>query len=380
MQKPLTSAWKFRVKFFLTFMDGARVNKQMHEVDASPLRQFASDNRSNICPEAWATLREANFAGHAGSYGDDPWSRMASDQLRELFEVDCDVHFVFSGTAANSLALASLCQGFQSVICHELAHIYTDECGAPGFFTSGLTLSAKSGACGKVPAAVVAEQKNHRPDLRFPPPRALSLTHATEVGTLYTPSEIAELSHHAKSANMRVHMDGARFANAVASAGCSPAAVTWQAGVDVLCFGATKNGISAGEAVIFFDRRLGAEFGYRCKQAGQVASKMRLLTSQWVGLLRDGAWLRHASHANAMAKYLETRFGDVAGVRVVHPVQANAVFVEMPDALLASLRKAGWALPVLAGTGGVRFMCSWDTTESDVDHLLQDVRSILENA
>ena len=175
---------------------------------------------------------------------------------------------------------------------------------------------------------------------------------------------------------MRVHMDGARFANAVASSGCSPSAVTWRAGVDVLCFGATKNGISAGEAVIFFDHSLGADFGYRCKQAGHVASKMRLLTSQWVGLLRDGAWLRHASQANAMAKNLESRLGEIAGIRVVHPVQANAVFVKMPDSLLVGLRTAGWALPVLAGTGGVRFMCSWDTTESDVDRLLQDVRSI----
>ncbi len=215
-----------------------------------------------------------------------------------------------------------------------------------------------------------------RKDVHFPKPRALSISQTTEVGTAYAPRELTELVAHAKELGLRVHMDGARFANAVASLGCAPAEATWKAGVDVLCFGGTKNGMAMGEAVVFFDRAVSAEFEYRCKQAGQLASKMRFLAAQWAGVLETRAWLRHAAHANAMATRLERGLRHVPGVRVMFPVQANAVFVEMPPAALNQLRDRGWQFYTFIGVGGARFMCSWDTTEGDVDRLLDDVRAV----
>ena len=262
-------------------------------------RQFASDNRSNICPEAWAALAEANGAGHAGSYGDDDWTRRMTAAVRDVFETDCDVHLVFGGIAANCLALAALCQSHHAVICHELAHVATDEVNGPAFFTGGARLLPVPGTDGKLTPAAVAAVADARTDNRFPKPRVLSLTQATEVGTVYPPAEVAALSDVARGRGMAVHMDGARFANAVAHLGCRPADLTWRAGVDVLVFGGTKNGLSAGELVVFFDRAKSAEFAYRAKQAGQVASKMRLLSCQWAALLEGDTWLAHAAHSDA---------------------------------------------------------------------------------
>lgn len=344
-------------------------------------RQFTSDNRSGICPEAWAALARANV-GHAPSYGDDAWTDRAADLLRALFETDCDVYFAFNGTAANSLALASLCQSYHSVVCYEAAHVETDECGAPEFFSNGTKLLTCPGPQGKIEPAALERLVLRRTDVHFPKPKALSISQATEVGTTYTPRELTELCAHAKELGLRVHMDGARFTNAVASLGCTPAEATWKAGIDVLCFGGTKNGMAMGEAVVFFDRSISAEFEFRCKQAGQLASKMRFLSAQWVGMLEDGAggvdaaWRRHAGHANAMARRLEQGLRHVPGVRVMFPVQANAVFAEMPPASLAGLKDRGWQFYTFIGVGGARFMCSWDTTEQDVDALLADVRTV----
>jgi threonine aldolase len=341
---------------------------------APPPRQFTSDNRSGICPEAWAALATANDGNHLPSYGEDPWTHQAAELLRQHFDTDCDVYFVFNGTAANSLALASCCQSYHSVICHELAHIETDECGAPEFFSNGTKLLLASGKNGKLSPAAVESLVRKRNDIHYPKPRVLSLTQATELGTLYTPAEVAALCTTARSLNLRVHMDGARFANAVASLGCHPADLTWRAGVDVLCFGGTKNGMSGGEAVIFFDRSLSEEFAYRCKQAGQLASKMRFLSAQWVGMLQNDALFTHAGHANAMAQLLQQKLGCIPGIRVLYPVQANAVFVELPPHILSRLAERGWQLYTFIG-GGTRLMCSWNTTETDIDRLLQDVGS-----
>lgn len=342
----------------------------------TPVRHFASDNYAGICPEAWAAMAEANH-GHERGYGDDRWTAQAANLIRELFETDCEVFFAFNGTAANSLSLASLCQSYHSILCHELAHVETDECGAPEFFSNGTKVLTVPGANGKIEPASVERMVKKRTDVHFPKPRAVSLTQATELGTVYTPDEVKAIWAKAKSFDLAIHMDGARFANAVASLGCAPKEITWQAGVDVLCFGGTKNGMAVGEAVVFFNRELAREFDYRCKQAGQLASKMRFLSAPWVGMLQDGAWLRHAAHANAMAELLHSLIAHLPSVKILSPRQANGVFAELPLPAIEGLRAKGWIFYTFIGQSGCRFMCSWDTTESDVRAFAADVQDLL---
>ena len=350
--------------------------KPIPDAPQPPRRQFASDNYSGICPEAWDALQQAN-AGHFASYGDDAWTQRASDLLRDLFETDCEVFFVFNGTAANSLALASCCQSYHSILCHELAHVETDECGAPEFFSNGTKVLLLPGLEGRIAPDQIERVVHKRTDLHFPKPRAISITNATEVGTVYTPAHVRAIGEQAKALGLRLHMDGARFSNAVASLGCAPKEITWQAGVDVLCFGGTKNGMAVGEAVVFFNHDLAREFEWRCKQAGQLASKMRFLSAPWVGLLNDGAWLRRASHANAMASRLEAGISALPGTRLLFPRQANGVFIELPPEAIDTLHAKGWHFYTFIGAGGCRFMCSWDTAEEDVDALLADLRGVL---
>jgi threonine aldolase len=338
-------------------------------------RQFASDNQSGICPEAWDALARAN-SGHTPSYGDDPWTARAADLLRELFETDCDVYFAFNGTAANALALASLGQSYHAVICHEGSHVETAECGAPEFFSNGMKLLTVPGEMGKIDPGVMERRVKRDKDIHYPKPQALSITQATEVGTTYSPAELAELCERAKSLGLRIHMDGARFANAVAGLGCSPAEASWKAGVDVLTFGGTKNGMVMGEAVVFFDRALSAEFDYRCKQAGQLASKMRFLAAQWVGMIKTGAWLRRAGDANAMARRLEAGLRNVPGIRVQFPVMANAVFAQLSGDVEAKLKQRGWSFYSSRAVGSARLMCAWDTSTEDVDAFVKDVAEL----
>ena len=340
-------------------------------------RHFASDNNAGICPEVFAALAEAN-GSHAPGYGDDPWTRRAENLFRDVFETGCEVFFVFNGTASNCLALWSLCESFHGVVCHRHSHIETDECGAPGFFMHGVTLLPADTADGKLTPATVREASTTRHDFHAAQARALSLTQATELGTVYTPDEVRALSATARELKLSVHMDGARFANAVASLGVSPADLTWRAGVDVLSFGGTKNGAQAGEAVVFFDRTRADNFRRRCKQSGQLASKMRFLSAQWVGLLEGGAWLRHAVHANETAAYLERRLADLPGVRVAFPRQANAVFALLPKPAADAVAARGWRFYNDVGPGGAaRLMCSWDSTAADVDAFIADLRSAL---
>ena len=339
-------------------------------------RQFASDNYSGICPEAWAAMDVANV-GHAVSYGDDAWTQRATDLIREIFEKDCEVFFVFNGTSANSLAFAHLCQSYHSILCHELAHVETSECGAPEFFSNGGKILTLPGANGRIAPAEVEHGVNRRSDIHYPKPRVLSITQATEVGTVYTPAEIGALAEAARKGGLRFHMDGARFANAVASLNVAPAEITWRAGVDVLCFGGTKNGIAVGEAVVFFDRELARDFDFRCKQGGQLASKMRFLSAPWLGMLQDGAWLKHAGHANAMASRLVAGLQQIPDVKISYPTQANAVFARIPVAAEEKLRALGWHFYTGVITGEEsRLMCSWDTTAEDVDSFLADLRAV----
>ncbi|HEY5704131.1 MAG TPA: low specificity L-threonine aldolase [Terrimicrobiaceae bacterium] len=340
-------------------------------------RHFASDNYSGICPEVWQALEEANF-GHTPGYGEDPWTARARKMIQDLFERDCEVFFAFSGTAANGLVAASACQSFHSVLCHEFAHLETDECGAPGFFAHGLTLVTLPGENGKLIPAKLAEAAVRRTDVHASRPGAISFAQSTEVGTVYTPNEIAAFGAVARKFELSLHMDGARFANAVAALNVAPAALTWRAGVDVLSFGGTKNGMAYGDAVVFFNRELARNFEYRLKQSGQLASKMRFLSAQWIGILTEGAWLRHAAHANKMAELLEQGLRGIGRAEVLFPREANAVFVKLPPEVLDALRACGHRFYTDVGPGGAaRLMCSWDTREDDVDALVSDIGRLL---
>lgn len=337
-------------------------------------RQFASDNYAGICPEAWAAMAQAN-AGHSRAYGDDAWTQRATDMLRELFEIDCEVFFTFNGTAANSLTLASMCQSYHSIICHPLAHIETDECGGPEFFSNGTKVLIACGDNGKIDPASVEHIVKRRDDVHYPKPRVVSVTQATELGTVYSVKELDRLGETARRLNLKIHMDGARFANAVASLNVKPKEITWKVGVDVLCFGGTKNGLAVGEAVIFFKKEMAHEFDYRCKQAGQLCSKMRFMAAPWLGMLEEGAWLKRAASANAYAKLLASEIEKIPAIKLITQPQANAVFVELPRAVDEAMKKRGWTYYDFIGAGS-RFMCAWDTTEEDVLALVTDLREL----
>jgi threonine aldolase len=335
-------------------------------------QQFGSDNYAGICPEAWAAMDEAN-RGFAPAYGDDIWTERASNAFRELFETDCDVFFVFNGTAANSLALASLCQSYHSVICADASHVETDECGAPEFFSNGSKLLIAQSINGKIAPEAIHELATKRQDIHYPKPRVVTITQSTEMGTVYTIDELRAVSEASLRHGLSLHMDGARFANACAKLRATPAEMTWKNGVDVLCFGGTKNGLAVGEAVLFFDHKLAADFDYRCKQAGQLASKMRFLSAPWIGMLESGAWLRNAEHANRCADYFAQQIADIPNVRLASSTDANAVFILAPDAVLDHLRQRGWRFYTFIG-GAARFMFAWNSELSRIDELVRDLR------
>jgi threonine aldolase len=337
--------------------------------------EFSSDNVAPICPEAWAALQEAN-AHYAPSYGEDRWTARACDRIREIFETNCDVYFVFTGTAANALSLAQLCKSFQSVICHQHAHIQTDECGAPEFFTGGSKLLLVGGADGKIDIGQVEALLARQNELHSHKRGAISIAQATDFGTVYRRDEIAAVADLARRHQLFLHMDGARFANAIASLNCAPKAITWEAGVDVLCFGGTKDGAAVGELVIFFDKKISREFDYRAKQAGQLGSKMRFLAAPWLGLLTGDAWLRNAQHANRAARGLASRLRKEAGIESAFPVEANAVFVSMDERLASGLHARGWRFYKFIEPNVYRLMCSWATTERDISDFIDDVSSI----
>ena len=338
-----------------------------------PSYQFASDNTSGICPDAWAAISQAN-ANSVASYGDDPWTTRACELIRELFECPAEVFFIFNGTAANSLALASMCQSYHAILCHEMAHVETDECGAPEFFSNGTKLLLLPGERGKLTPEGIAHAVERRRDIHYPKPRVASITQATELSTVYSIAELTAIKEVCHRHALRLHMDGARFANAVAALGVAPKQITWQVGVDVLCFGGTKNGMGIGEAVVFFRKELADECAYRCKQAGQLASKMRYLTAAWVGLLENGAWLANAQRANCAAARLEAGLRTIPGIEVLGSRDANAVFAKLPGALAAAMRERGWRFYDFIGSGGCRFMCSWATTEHETEAFLADLR------
>jgi threonine aldolase len=338
--------------------------------------QFASDNTAAICPPAWAALAEANADAEV-SYGEDKWSRRVSDRVREIFETDCEVFLVFNGTAANSLALAQLCRSYHAVICHQYAHSQTDECGAPEFFAGGAKLLPIPGLNGKLELDKIKAALLRHGDVHSSKPRVISVTQSTELGTVYQRDEIEAITEFARERSLFVHMDGARFANAVAALDCAPKTITWQAGVDVLCLGGTKNGTAAGELVVFFKKELAEEFDYRVKQAGQLASKTRFLAAPWLGLLTDNVWIDNARHANRCAKILAQRLATLPGLEPVFPCEASAVFLRMPGELVRQLQERGWRFYKFIEPDVYRLMCSWAITEADIDDFVNEVKSIL---
>lgn len=334
---------------------------------------FRSDNISGAAPEIMAALADANH-GTASAYGNDEWSRKLDAAFSALFETECRVFPVATGTAANVLSLSAITPGHGVIYCHEESHIAVDECNAPEFFTGGAKLFTLRGAAGKidVDALKTALGQGWRGVQHHPQPAAVSIGQATESGTVYAPDEIAAIAAICREHGLRLHMDGARFANAVAGINASAADLSWRAGVDVMSFGATKNGAVAAEAVVFFRPELAQDFLYRRKRGGHLFSKMRFISAQLLAMLQDGLWLKLARQANARAKQLADGLRTLPDVTVAYPVQANEVFATMPDAMVARLKAGGAQFHPWSWDGRMhRFVCSFDKTEADVAALLK---------
>ncbi len=333
---------------------------------------FTSDNAAGVSPEIVAALAAANH-GSAAAYGADTLTARLEARFAELFEHVVAVFPVATGTAANALALAALTPPWGIVYCHEDSHAAIDECGAPEFFAGGAKLVTVPGAHAKIAPEAIAARLTTRGFVHHAQPAAISISQSTEAGAVYGAAEIAGLGAFARQERLALHMDGARFGNAVAALGCAPADVTWRVGVDALAFGATKNGALAAEAVIFFDPARAADFAYRRKRGGHLLSKMRFLSAQLVAYLDNELWLRNARHANAMAQLLAQGLEALPGARLAHPVDANEVFVDLPDRVIRALGEDGFGFYRWGGAAAtrVRLVASFATEAAEVDHLIE---------
>ena len=338
-------------------------------------RSFASDNVAPVAPEIMAALAEAN-SGSVHSYGDDPWTGKLQTLAAEVFECELAIYPVATGTSANALALASLTPPFGAVYCQAESHVNSDECGAPEFYSAGAKLIGLPSGDGKLRPAQLAGPVAHAREMgvHHVLPATLSISQATEWGTVYSCAELAALTQAAHELGLKVHMDGARFANAMAHLGCTPAEGSWRSGIDVLCFGGTKNGALAAEAVIFFKPELAREFELRRKRAGHLWSKMRYLSAQLVACLQGELWLRNARHANALAARLAAGL-EQRGLALQQPVQANEVFAVMPAPMISTLHAQGfefyqWPAPADQPLPVVRLVTAYDMRAEDIDALL----------
>jgi threonine aldolase len=336
---------------------------------------FGSDNQAGVAPQILAAIAAAN-AGSAPSYGEDDLTARVTQRFSELFERDVAVFLVATGTAANALALATLTPPWGVVFCHEDAHVATDECGAPEFYAGGAKLIMVPGGQGKLAPAAIESRLGGVGAPHQAPPAAISLSETTEAGTLYMPEEVAALGAFARRHRLGLHMDGARFANAVAALGCAPADLTWRAGVDVLSFGATKNGALAVEAVVFFAPEKAADFAFRRKRGGHLLSKMRFFSAQLDAYLANGLWLENAGHANRMAARLAAGLASVPDARLRYLAQANEVFVEFPEAVIQALAAAGFGFHRWGGATStcLRLVTAFDTRAEDVDAFVATAR------
>jgi len=329
-----------------------------------PARSFASDNNAGVHPKVLQAVSAAN-QGHVVGYGDDRYTQAAVRKFKQHFGSDIEVFMVFNGTAANTLGLKALTESYQAVICAEGAHIYTDECGAPEKFT-GCKLIPIATSDGKLTVESVSHAYHGIGDQHHVQPRVVSITQATELGTVYKPREVRDLARFARQHNMFLHMDGARIANAAVSLGLTLREATRDLGVDVLSFGGTKNGAMGAEAVIFFDKKLCPDFLYVRKQGMQLASKMRFISAQFDALFTDDLWRKNAEHANRMAGLLRNQVRKIRQVKIMYRVEANGVFAQIPRRAIARLLKRYFFYVWNEEESLVRWMCSFDTTEEDV--------------
>jgi threonine aldolase len=344
-------------------------------------RNFKSDNVSPVCDAIMAAINAAN-GGSVPSYGGDDFTRQLQSVASEVFGTEVAIYPVTTGTAANALALSQMVPPYGAVYCHEAAHIVTDECGAPEFFTGGAKTMGLPAADGKLRPEQVASAIAFAEDMgvHHVKPAALSLSQATEWGTVYQLSEVSALAAVAKRTGLPLHVDGARFANALVHLRCTPAEATWQCGVDVLSLGATKNGALCAEAVVFFDPARARDFERRRKQAGHLWSKLRFVSAQLLAYFANGLWLDNARHANAMASTLARGLGGIPGAALLQSVDANEVFVALPEAIVAALERRGFGFyrwPLCAAPTGVaiRLVTSYATSRAQVDEFLAAAQS-----
>ena len=340
---------------------------------SEPGRGFASDNASGVHPAVLAKIAEANV-GHVHAYGYDEWTRQAEELVRRHFGEQALMFPVFNGTGANVASLQALMRTFEAVICPDTAHINCDECGAPERFTGG-KLFAVPTADGKLTPELIARAVRNVGFEHASHPRVVSITQSTEYGTVYSREELAGIAAAAREHGLRVHIDGARLANAAVSLGCGLGEAC--EGADVVSFGATKNGAMIAEAVVFLDPTSAEGFRYIRKQSAQLASKMRFVSAQFVAMLEGDLWRENAAHANAMARLLEEQVRGIPGVRIMQQVQANEIFAELPAEAVADLQAEFDFYTWTEGTGEVRWVTSWDTTEEDVERFAEGIRARL---
>ncbi|MFT5258994.1 MAG: threonine aldolase [Saprospiraceae bacterium] len=344
-------------------------------MSTTPLyNSFASDNTSSVCPEVMDAIIAAN-SGVASSYGDDQLSKDLNQTFSDLFEKEVVVFPVMSGTASNALALSALVPSYGKVFCHEMSHINTDECAAPEFFTGGAKLVPIVGDDGKLTPQSIRNVYRGAGNVHAAQPSVVSIAQSCEVGAVYLLEELNALGDTAKELGLSMHMDGARFANGLASLDVSPAQMTWQTGVDVLSFGGTKNGCMLAEAVIFFNPEQVGAFPFLHKRAGQLISKMRYVSAQLQAYVKDDVWLRNARHANAMAQILSKGLTAVEGINLAYPTQSNEIFADLPQPLIDKLNGAGFAVTEgeLDETAPPRFVTAWNTKEAEIQALLDAI-------
>lgn len=347
----------------------------MAEPDGHHRRHFASDNWAGAHPQVLAAIAAANH-GHAPGYGADAITARTVTRIQALFGAPVDVYFVFNGTAANVLGLASALKPWQGVICAESAHLNVDECAAYEQLAGGKLLTVVT-PDGKLTPELARERLAGLGDVHRVQPAAISISQATEYGTLYSVAEVHALSRLAREHGLLLHMDGARLANAAAALGIAPGEFTTGAGVDILSFGGTKNGMIGGEAVIFADAARATEFGFVRKQGMQLASKMRFIAAQFEAMLADDLWLRSAAHANAMARRLHDGIRSIAGISVSQKVEANAIFARIPAAAIEPLQERFSFLVWNERENEVRWMTSFDTTAQDVDAFITAITHVV---
>ena len=336
---------------------------------------FSSDNVTGACPEVMDAIVAAN-EGIVESYGNDKWSISLQKKLSEIFETDVVVFPVVSGTAANALALSVLSPTFGKIYCNELSHINTDECGAPEFFSGGAKLITMSSEDGKINAKDLSQNIGGTGIVHLAQPAAVSITQACETGTVYQLEEIESIAETAHEHGLKIHMDGARFANAIVSLNVSPAEMTWKSGIDVLSFGGTKNGCLTAEAVVFFKPELVGNFPYLHKRSGQLLSKMRFISAQLEAYISNDVWLRNARNANSMAKLLSEGFAKFPEIKLAYTTQSNEVFVHLPSSIIDLLNTKGYNVSEDELDGkSVRFVTAWNTVSDDIEKLISAIRN-----